>query len=58
MTVYTILLDDAAAKLYTRVAAASGRQVETVLSDALFKLAGELSCQALSEKKMNQSPPS
>ena len=35
------------ALFYIRVAAAAGRSLEQVLSDALFKLAGELSLEAL-----------
>ena len=42
-----ILLDEATAEFYARVAAAAEKPVETVLSDALFKLAGELSLNAL-----------
>lgn len=44
---FTICLDPAAARLYIRIAEASGRPVETVLADALFQLAGELSLEAL-----------
>lgn len=47
MTSYTIVLEPAAAKLYCRIAEALGRSVETVLADALFQLAGELSLEAL-----------
>ena len=57
MTVYTILLDDAAARLYERVAAAAARPVEAVLSDALFKLAGELSFQSLAQRKTKTRLP-
>ena len=56
MTVYTISLDEAAARLYERVAASSGRAVERVLADALFRLAGELSCEALAKKKKEIRP--
>ena len=35
------------ALLYIRVAAAAGRSLEQVIADALFKLAGELSLEAL-----------
>ena len=35
------------ALFYVRVAAVAGRSVEQVLSDALFRLAGELSLEAL-----------
>lgn len=47
MPEFTISLDPAAAALYRRVASATGKPVEEVLSDALFKLAGELSLEAL-----------
>ena len=35
------------ALFYIRVAAAAGRSLERVIADALFKLAGELSLEAL-----------
>ncbi len=47
MVSVTILLDDATAEFYANVASVAGRAVETVLADALFKLAGELSLNAL-----------
>ena len=47
MIPFTIQLDEKAAEFYARIAAAAGRSVETVLSDSLFKLAGELSLEAL-----------
>ncbi|MBO4937670.1 MAG: hypothetical protein J6C98_01520 [Oscillospiraceae bacterium] len=47
MTQVTIQLEPAAALFYTQVARAAGRTLEQVLSDALFKLAGELSLEAL-----------
>ncbi len=47
MVPVTILLDDTTASFYARVAEAADRPVETVLANALFKLAGELSLQAL-----------
>ena len=43
----TVTLEPAAALLYGRVAEAAGKTLEQVLSDALFKLAGELSLEAL-----------
>lgn len=43
----TLHLEPAAALFYTRVAMAAGVSLEQVLSDALFKLAGELSLEAL-----------
>lgn len=43
----TIDLDAAAASFYTRVAESARLPLETVVADALFKLAGELSLEAL-----------
>ncbi len=40
-------LDAAAAAFYTRVAESARLPLETVVADALFKLAGELSLEAL-----------
>lgn len=45
---YLIHLDSATAYFYERVALCVQRSVEDVLQDALFKLAGELSMEALS----------
>ena len=45
----TLCLDNAVLMFYTRVAASAGLCLEPVLSDALFKLAGELSLQALKD---------
>ena len=47
MIPFTIMLDEKAAEFYARVAVSADRTVETVLSDSLFKLAGELSLEAL-----------
>ena len=47
MTEITLSLEPAVVLFYTRIAAAVGRPLEQVLSDALFKLAGELSLEAL-----------
>ena len=47
MTEVTLLLEPAVVLFYTRIADAIGKPLETVLSDALFKLAGELSLEAL-----------
>ena len=47
MTQVTLLLEPAAALFYTRIAQSAGLPLEKVLSDALFKLAGELSLEAL-----------
>lgn len=43
----TITLDPLVAAFYQHVASLAGLPVETVLSDALFKLAGELSLEAV-----------
>ena len=40
-------LENAVILFYKRIAASTGLPLEQVLSDALFKLAGELSLQAL-----------
>ena len=47
MTPVTLQLDPAVVRFYSQVAQVCGRTLEQVLSDALFKLAGELSLQAL-----------
>ena len=50
MTEVTLQLDPAAAAFYNRIARMQGLSLEQVLSDALFKLAGELSLQALQKE--------
>lgn len=47
MTPVTVFLEPTVALFYTRIAAVNGLSLEQVLSDALFKLAGELSLEAL-----------
>ena len=47
MTQVTLLLEPSVALFYTRVAESVGIPLEQVLSDTLFKLAGELSLEAL-----------
>ena len=47
METYRITLDPTAAAFYEKVAHSAGRPTEQVLSDALFKLAAELSLEAL-----------
>ena len=47
MTQVTILLEPSVALFYTRVANSAGFPLEKVLSDALFKLAAELSLEAI-----------
>ena len=46
----TILLEPAVFRFYLQVAQYARLPVEQVLSDALFKLAGELSLEALQEQ--------
>ena len=48
MTQVTILLEPSVALFYKQVALQSGFPLEKVLSDVLYKLAGELSLEALS----------
>ena len=48
MTQVTLLLDPSVALFYSRLAQMVGLPLEQVLSDALFKLAAELSLEALS----------
>ena len=50
MTQVTLLLEPSVALFYTKIADAAGVCVEQVLCDALFKLAGELSLEALQPK--------
>ncbi len=45
----TLTLEPSVALFYTRIALSAGKSLEQVLSDALFKLAGELSLEALQE---------
>ena len=47
METVTLTLDPATAAFYREVARRSGVSLERALADALFKLAGELSLQAL-----------
>jgi hypothetical protein len=47
MTQVTLNLEPAVALFYTRIACSAGKPLEQVLTDALFKLAGELSLEAL-----------
>jgi len=46
----TLTLEPAVALFYTRIAAATGKTLELVLTEALFKLAGELSLEALQQR--------
>lgn len=56
MKYVTLQLEDTVAAFYDRIAAANGLSLEQVLSDALFKLAGELSLEALGRKKRKSQP--
>lgn len=47
MTEVTLLLDPIVVAFYQQISESTGIPLETVLRDALFKLAGELSLQAL-----------
>lgn len=47
MTQVTLLLEPTVALFYSRIAGSLGLTLEEVLCDALFKLAGELSLEAL-----------
>ena len=49
MTRITLTLDPIVVLFYTRIADSLGLPLEQVLSDALFKLAGELSLEAMQE---------
>jgi len=51
MTQVTLLLEPSVALFYTQVAQNAQLPLEQVLSDALYKLAGELSLQALHRAK-------
>ena len=51
MTEIKLLLEPGVALFYARVAAAAGKPLEQVLADALFKLAGELSLEALAAER-------
>ena len=48
--IYCIPLDSATEEFYASVARAAGLPMEQVLRDALFKLAGELSLEALARR--------
>ena len=52
MTQVTLLLEPSVALFYSHIAETAGFSLEQVLCDALFKLAGELSLEAM--KKQNQ----
>ena len=49
MTQVTLFLEPSVALFYTHIAQTAGVPLEQVLCDALFKLAGELSLEALKD---------
>ena len=49
-------VDDLIYEFYSKVGQQAGLPVERVMYDALFRLAGELSLNALKEKEGRQSP--
>ena len=51
MTEVTLHLEPAVALFYSKIANAIGCDLQTVLTDALFKLAGELSLEAIRENR-------
>ena len=51
MTQVTLILDPSVALFYTKVANQAGISLEQVLNDALFKLAGELSLEAIHNQR-------
>lgn len=50
MTQVTLFLEPAVVRFYEQIAKKLGLTLEQVLSDALFKLAGELSLEALQNR--------
>lgn len=50
MTQVTLTLEPTVVLFYARIAAAAGVSTEQAMADALFKLAGELSLEALRKK--------
>ena len=48
----TLALDPTVVLFYSRIANYTGKTLEQVLCDALFKLAGELSLEALQNKEL------
>ena len=50
MEEYLVRLDSATARFYEALAAHTGLPTQQVLADALFKLAGELSLEALAAR--------
>ena len=55
MTQVTIILESSVALFYAKIAELSGFPLEKVLSDTLYKIAGELSLEALSHSEIQSS---
>ncbi|MBQ1264158.1 MAG: hypothetical protein IIY04_01920 [Oscillospiraceae bacterium] len=55
MCIVSVQLDDCTERFYRRIASSVDLPLEQVLSDALFKLAGELSFEALANKKNTET---
>ena len=55
MPEFFISLDFSTAQFYRRVAAAAGLPLEQVLSDTLFKLAGELALESLAHRRQEDA---
>lgn len=51
----TIIVNDYLYEFYRKVGVQAGRKPEQVMSDALFKLAGELSLNAIDKKQKGKS---
>ena len=49
----TLTLEPSVVRFYAHIAAVAGLPLEQVLADALFKLAGELSLEALKSKEID-----
>ena len=52
MTKVTLILDPVVALFYERIAHNAGIPLEKVLSDTLYKIAGELSLEAIEKKQV------
>ncbi len=46
-----LLIDDVLYPFYEKIGKQAGKTPEQVMSDALFRLAGELSCEAIAKVK-------
>ena len=58
MVQVTLFLEPTVALFYTNISKSAGIPLEQVLSDALFKLAGELSLEAIQSAGASFLPPS